>query len=394
MPWQESSPMTERFSFVQACLDRAETIADICERFGISEKTGYKFLKRFRERGPDGLEYESRARLTHPHRITPEVVARIIELKRKYPHYGPGILRDRLVQQEPRQRWPATSSIGELLKRCGLTRKKRRRQSAKRAALDTSHTRAHEPNQVWTADFKGEFRLRKGAGEYCYPLTVLDLHSHFCLGCRAFATTAVATTEQGFVRLFREYGLPQVIRTDNGVPFAQANALGRLGKLAFWWVRLGIRPEHIALGRPSENGAHERFHRTLKAAATRPGSPSFTAQQKRFDDFRTEYNEKRPHSSLAGHQPPGQLYTSSSRPYPARLPALFYPDGSVAVRVDVGGSIKWRNHGVFLSSNIAGEYVGLSESGDGLFMITYGSMELGSIHCETGEFLPRVRWRG
>ncbi|MDP9201060.1 MAG: helix-turn-helix domain-containing protein [Gemmatimonadota bacterium] len=387
--------MSERLAFIKACLDRTERIVEICDRFGISEKTGQKWLKRFRERDLLGLEDQSRARLTHPHRITPEVAGRIIALRRKYPLYGPAMLRDWLRLHEPGEHWPAASSIGELLKRANLIRSKRRRhQSAERAALDGSRTRALEPNMVWTADFKGQFRLRKGKGVYCYPLTVLDLHTHYLLGCTALETTSVAPARKVFVRLFREYGLPMVLRTDNGVPFAQPNALGRLGSLAFWWVRLGIRPEHITLARPSENGAHERFHKTLKAAATRPASESFPAQQRRFDHFKTEYNTERPHQSLAEHSPPGHLYTPSPRPYPTRLPALVYPDSCFVRLVDRGGNIKWRNQALFLSSNLAGDYVSLREGEDDTFTIAYGSLELGDFDSNTNRFTPRVRWSG
>lgn len=247
---------------------------------------------------------------------------------------------------------------------------------------------------VWTADFKGQFRLRKGCGVYCYPLTVLDLHSHYLLGCTALETTSVALTRQVFVRLFREYGLPLVLRTDNGVPFAQPNALGRLGALGFWWVRLGIRPEHITPARPSENGAHERFHKTLKAAATRPASDSFPAQQKRFDNFRREYNTDRPHQSLPDHRPPAHLYSTSPRSYPARLPALVYPDSAAVRLVDPHGTIKWRNQALFLSKNLAGDYVSLSERDDDIFTIAYGALELGDFDSNTNRFNPHVRWSG
>lgn len=395
MPWQESSPMSERIAFVQACLDRRKRIVDICDEFGISEKTGHKQLKRFREEGLDGLEDRSHANLTHRYRITPEVRERIIALRRRYPLYGAQMLRDWLTQHEPELRWPAASSIGELLKRCNLIhRTSRRHRDKERAALDTGRTKALEANMVWTADFKGEFRLRSGTGHYCYPLTVLDLHSRFLLGCRALETTAVAPTEQIFVRLFREYGLPSVLRTDNGIPFAQPNALGRLGRLAFWWVRLGIRPEHITPATPSENGAHERFHRTLKAAATKPASPSFGAQQRRFDDFRAEYNAHRPHSSLPDHRPPGQFYTSSPRTYPKRLPPLVYPDTWAVRLVQGNGGIKWRNHEIFLSTNIAGDYVGIVEAESDRFLISYGALELGHIDPETNRFTAKIRWTG
>lgn len=398
MPWRESSPMSERLEFVKACSDRNRRIVDVCSEFGISEKTGHKILKRFREGGVDALDSRSHAPRNHRHRITEEVAERIISLRRKYPHYGAQILHDRLVLSDPTRHWPAASSIGELLRRVGLIRPKRRRHSpAERANLDgqgSRITRATEPNLVWTADFKGHFRLRRGAGEYCYPLTVLDLHTHYLLGCTALESTQVVTAQSVFIRHFREYGLPRIMRTDNGVPFAQPNALGRLGKLAFWWARLGIRPEHITLARPSENGAHERFHRTLKAAATSPSSSSMRAQQGRFDEFKTEYNMRRPHQSLPQRKAPGDFYKTSPRTYPSRLPKLFYAEISDVRRVDSGGAIKWKNHAIFLSTNLTGEHVELSEGEGDVITIAYASLELGDFSLETNRFMPRVRWRG
>ena len=387
--------MSERLEFIRACLDRTERIVGICDRFGISEKTGQKWLKRFRAEGASGLSDRSRARLVQPYRITSEVAERIIALRRKYPLYGAAMLRDWLVQHEPDARWPAVSSIGELLKRANLIRTKRRRhQSGERKALDGSLTRGLDPNMVWTADFKGQFRLRKGSGAYCYPLTVLDLHTHYLLRCTALESTSVALTRKIFVGLFRERGLPLVLRTDNGVPFAQPNALGRLGALAFWWVRLGIKPEHITPARPAENGAHERFHKTLKAAATKPASESLSSQQKRFDSFKSEYNNERPHQSLPEHKPPAHLYTSSPRPYPARLPALVYPENSVVRLVDRNGHIKWRNQQLFLSGNLAGDYVSLIEGDFDIFTIAYGSLQLGDFDSNTNRFTPRLKWSG
>lgn len=385
--------MSERLEFVQCCLDRKRSISDICDQFGISQKTGYKLLRRFREQGPDALGDRSRARLTHPYHITPEVAARIISLRKKYPRYGPRMLRDRLSQHEPDIRWPAASSIGELIKRANLIRTKRRRdRSHERHGLDTGRTKALEPNMVWTADFKGEFRLKAGMGCYCYPLTVMDLHTRYLLGCTALESVAVSPTQKIFVRLFREYGLPSVIRTDNGIPFAQANAIGRLGRLGFMFVRLGIRPEHIKPATPSENGAHERFHRTLKAEATKPASPSMRSQQLRFDEFKTEYNIHRPHTSLPDHVPPGQLYTHSPRAYPEKLPVMIYPEHAEVRLVQHNGVIKWKNHELSITTNLAGQYVGLTETEGAAFTITYGKLELGSIDIETCRFIPRVRW--
>lgn len=393
MPWRESSPMSERMEFVRECLDRRRRIVEICDQFGISEKTGQKWLRRFREGDESALADRSHARQTQSGRMSRDVAERIIALRRKHPLYGAAKLRDWLMIHEPGRHWPAASSIGALLKREKLIHSKRRRHtSEERKALDYHRTRACEPNMVWTADFKGQFKLRSGSGSYCYPLTVLDLHTHFLLGCRALDTTGVAPAREVFTRLFREYGLPSVLRTDNGIPFAQPNALGRLGALAFWWVRLGIRPEHITPATPSENGAHERFHKTLKAAATRPASDSLSAQQRRFDIFRTEYNTERPHESLHEHRPPAHTYTPSPRPYPARMPALIYPDASDVRRVDPSGSIKWRNTAIFISTNIAGDYVSVTEMVDDIFTIAYGKLQLGEFDCTTKRFTPRVRW--
>lgn len=383
--------MSERLAFITACLNRAERIVEICDRFGISEKTGQKWLHRFKTEGLEGLEDRSRAPQQQPHRMSAEIAAKIVKLRRRYPGYGAQKLRDWLTQHYPTERWPAASSIGALLTREHLIRRKRRRRrDAERAALDRARTPAFAPNTVWTADFKGEFRLT--SGPYCYPLTVLDLHTHYLLGCTALGTTAVATTRPVFVRLFQEYGLPSVLRTDNGAPFAQPNAVGCLGALAFWWVRLGIRPEHITPATPSENGAHERFHKTLKADATRPASATLGAQQRRFNRFRAEYNFDRPHESVPGRRPPGTCYTPARRPYPARLPAICYPNATDVRRVDTNGFIKWRTHHLFLSSNLAGEYVGLTETETDLVTIAYASLALGDFDHHTNRFMPRVRW--
>lgn len=387
--------MSERLAFVRACLDRRQRIVEICEQFGISEKTGHKILHRFRTEGEAGLADRSHAPHAQPHRMTLAVSDRITNLRKRHPLYGPVKLRDWLVQHESDTRWPAASSIGALLQRKGLIRTRRRRHDPETQALDAGQqgrTLATAPNSVWTVDFKGEFRLQHGM--YCYPLTALDLATHFALACRALATTAVAPTRAAFVRLFQEYGLPDVVRSDNGVPFAQANAIGRLGALGFWWVRLGIRPEHITPARPAENGAHERFHKTLKAAATQPASTSLAAQQRRFDAFRHEYNTERPHASLPGHVPPTQCYRPAIRSYPSRLPALLYPNAHEVRLVDSSGIIKWRNTAFFLSSNLAGSYIGLTHTPADLVTVAYGALALGELDPHNLRFTPHVRWVG
>ena len=390
--------MSERLEFIQACLDRTEHIVKICDRFRISEKTGQKWLKRFKEGGFAALEDRSHAPKNHKGRITPEVKERLIALKKKYPLYGPETLKRWLDLHEPRKnglRWPASSSIGQLLCREGLVRRKRRRnlpiETARSNEDSGQRSKAVQPNDVWTADFKGEFRLHRGRGEYCYPLTVLDLNSHYLFACRALKSVAVDPVKSVFQQLFREYGLPWVMRTDNGVPFAQPNAFGNLGKLSFWWIRLGIRPELITPGKPQENGAHERFHRTLKEAATRPSEKDFKSQQKRFDSYMKEYNEERPHRSLEGTTP-SRVYERSPRTYPEKLPALIYPEIAEVRVIDSGGSFKWHSKNHFLSKNLAGEYIGLIENDAELITISYGTLELGVLDLELNRFTPRLRW--
>jgi len=381
--------MSERLAFIQACLNRNDRIVDICARFGISEKTGHKILQRFRRGGVEALADRSHARHQQALRVPDSVAARLIAYRRRHPLYGPSKVRDWFVQHEPETAWPAASTIGVLLKRAGLVRSRRRR-SRQHARLEPLATAASAPNVVWTADFKGHFRL--GVGPYCYPLTVLDLHSHCLLRCVALSSTAVPPARQQFERVFHEYGLPVVIRTDNGVPFAQPNALGRLGALAWWWVRLGIRPEHIRPARPAENGAHERFHKTLKAHTAQPPATSFAAQQRRFDRFRGEYNDERPHAATPDHRPPGQHYTASPRPFPVRLPPLCYPNVSAVRRVDPNGVIKWHSQPIFLSHNLTGEDVGLTELPADLLQINYAELILGEYDLHTQHFMPNLRW--
>jgi transposase InsO family protein len=385
--------MSERVRFINAWLAQRESVVALCARFGISEKTGHKLLRRYRAGGPAALADRSHAAHTRPHRVPPERVERILALRHAHPLYGPVLLRDWLRLHEPAVPWPAASTIGALLTRAGLVEPRRGRRDPLAARLLTERTAATTPNRVWTADFKGEFVVGTGArAPYCYPLTVLDLHSHFLLGCAALASTRVASTRAHFELLFRTYGLPDVLRTDNGVPFAQPQALGRLGRLAFWWVRLGIRPEHTPPGCPAANGAHERFHRTLKAHTAQPPAASLAAQQHRFTAFQHEYNTERPHTSVPARRPPAALYTPSRRAYPARLPALEYDPDTLVRRVAGDGHIKVHGTRLFLSTSLAGEPVGLTQRADGELTIAYGALALGEFDLALGRFHPRVRW--
>lgn len=307
MPWRNPDLMSVRKEFVRLALTGRHSITELCVAFGISEKTGHKWLARYRREGVQGLADRSHSPHAPPHQLSRSVQQGITALRSQHPTWGPRKLRAVLERRSPEISWPAASTIGELLRREGLVKTSRRRRSKNVGRpLDAGLTLAAAPNDVWTTDFKGEFRL--GPGPYCYPLTVLDAQSRFLIGCTGLFSTATLPVQIVFKRLFQCYGLPEVIRSDNGVPFASPVALGRLSKLSVWWIRLGIRPERIELGHPEQNGQHERMHRTLKAEATRPPSATLTQQQQRFDRFRREYNDERPHESL-GQRPPTSCYT-------------------------------------------------------------------------------------
>lgn len=374
MPWSERTPMDQRLQFV-ADAERLEVLGEpftaLCARYGIAPKTGYKVLARYQAEGPTGLLERSRRPHTSPTATPPESVEALLALRRRHPAWGAKKLVAILARRAPELILPAPSTAAALLKRHGvITRPRRRRVLGHPGRPQTPMT---EPNAVWTADFKGQFKTLDG--RYCYPLTVADGASRYLLGCRALTSTRVAESRPVFVRLFQEYGLPTRLRTDNGVPFATI-ALGRLSPLSVWWIRLGILPELIEPSHPEQNGRHERMHRTLKAEATRPPKASCRAQQRCFDRFRTEFNDERPHEAL-GQRPPASVYTPSPRPYPARLLPLEYPAHYEVRRVSHNGGIRWHNHWVNVSHVLAEEYVAFEELADGLWQVYFGPLPLG-----------------
>lgn len=370
MPWRTTGPMDERTQFIAAWLQREESVSVLCRRFGISRKTGYKLLGRYAAEGPSGLRERSHAPHGQPHAIPAAVQETLLAVRAAHPHWGPRKVRAWLARRCPEQPWPATSTIGALLQRHGLTVPRRRRLHATPTGRGL---RADGPNAVWAADFKGWFRT--GDGQRCDPLTISDAYSRYLLRCQLVAGVAEPVVRPLFEATFREYGLPQVIRTDNGPPFASL-AAGGLSRLAVWWIRLGIRPQRITPGHPEENARHERMHRTLKEETAQPPQPTARAQQRAFDRFRHVYNAERPHEAL-GQQPPATAYGPSPRPYPERLPALHYPDPVLVRRTHPNGDIKWRGQRVFISQALAGELVGLEEIADGHWRVCFGPVELG-----------------
>ncbi len=387
MPWEVSTRMSERMEFVARLLDGAR-MAELCREYGISRKTGYKFKERFERLGPVGLYDMSRA----PQRVarrTPEVVRQqIIEARQAHPTWGGRKLRAWLSRRQPGISWPAASTIGSILERAGLVRHRRRRRGV--VPFGETLREALEPNDVWCADYKGEFRL--GNSHYCYPLTVTDQRSRYILGCEAFERVDGAQARLVFERLFAENGLPLAIRTDNGPPFAGQGLFG-LSRLSVWWLKLGIVAERIEPAKPQQNGRHERMHRTLKAETTRPAGASLLQQQERFDHFVWSFNHERPHEAL-GQQPPGTAYQSSPRKMTAASGALEYPLHDDVHTVDRSGHVRiLRGRGplVYLSSVLAGERIGVRELEDGRWLLTFAALDLGWVDSTLSIFHPADR---
>jgi transposase InsO family protein len=365
--------MDQRTQFIADHLRETQTITELCDRYGVSRKTGYKWIDRYLRLGPAGLEEHSRRPHRAPNQTADEIVAAILEARHRHPGWGGKKLRALLQRRHPRWTLPGRSTVCDILSRHGLVPTRRARRRIGHPGKPTTIMGA--PNAVWCADYKGQFKT--GDGRYCYPLTVTDGFSRYLLGCQGLGSTAGAAAQPVFTRLFKEYGLPLRIRTDNGVPFA-TTTLARLSKLSAWWVRLGILPEFIEPGRPDQNGRHERMHRTLKAATTRPAAGSLGAQQRRFNTFREEFIHVRPHEALE-QQTPAACYHPSPRSMPDRLPPLEYPDRFEVRYVSANGGIRWNHRWVNVSTVCVGEYVGLEEIDDGIWNVYFGPLRLGRL---------------
>jgi putative transposase len=389
MPWSETCPMEERAKFVLEALEGWTSMTELCTRYGISRRVGYKWLHRYEEDGLSSLADRSRAPRRQAAATRPEVVHEIIALRSRHPTWGPRKLRAWLDREKPETSWPACSTFGAILKREGLTAPRRRRPAAPRA-WRPPRTEPDAPNRVWTTDFKGQFRL--GNGRMCYPLTILDAHSRYLLDCRALPSTGSAGTRAAFERVFAERGLPEVIRTDNGVPFSSPHAVAGLSKLAVWWIRLGIQLERTRRSHPEDNGAHERMHRTLKAEATRPTRKTAELQQRAFNQFRHIYNEDRPHEALE-MQTPASLYGPAEKRMPKRLEAVSYPEEFQTRRVSKNGQIRWRSSQYFVSETLRGETLGLEFNDAGFWNIYFGPALLAELNDREGVILRRSRRR-
>jgi putative transposase len=367
--------MDERLRFVARLLD-GEKMAVLCREFDISRKTGYKIFNRYKDCGLEGLTDRSRRPYRQANQLPFQIEALIVQLKREHPNFGAPKIRDRIKRRHADIRTPAISTVHAVLDRHGLvTRRRRRRYRAEGTAL----SRPDQPNDLWCADYKGEFMLADR--RYCYPLTISDFATRYLLACDALATTKERYAFTVFERAFKDFGLPTAIRTDNGVPFASPHSLFGLSKLSVWWLRLGIRIERIKPGHPEQNGRHERMHLTLKKEATKPAAKNFLQQQARFDTFIEHYNHERPHQALQMRYP-AELYTSSPRPYHG-LEELRYPFHDRTITVTQCGRVCFGRQKINLSTVFAGQNVGVKQVADQVWLVSFMDYDLGFFDHET-----------
>lgn len=371
--------MEQRLQFIADALSDRYTMSELCARYGVSRRIGYKWLARFREQGRRGLVDRSRAPHSCPHAIGDELADLICSLRREHPFWGARKLLVVLQRRHPRvRRWPAASTVADLLARRGLVQKRRPRRQVVHPGVVPLVTAA--ANDLWTADFKGQFRT--GDGRYCYPLTIADQHTRFLLTCHGLLSTETVAAKPIFERAFQEYGLPLAIRTDNGVPFA-TQALHGMSYLNVWWMRLGIQHQRIHPGSPQENGAHERMHRTLKRQAVKPVQATCAKQQRQFDHFRHEYNSERPHEAL-GQATPGSRFAASPRPYARRLPPIAYPGHFLVKKVTTGGTIRFQRRLIYLANSLVDQPIGLEETEDGIWRIYFNTVLIGTMDERDG----------
>ena len=381
MPWKERSVMEERMRFVLRLRD-GESMASLVREFGISRVTGYKIYDRYKECGLEGLTDRARTPYRYANKLPAQLEAMIVSMRREKPTWGARKLRDRLLRKLPNDvRVPACSTIHAILDRHGLVvRPRRSRTKTEGTPLSPGLT----PNALWCTDYKGEFML--GDKRYCYPLTVSDHASRYLLLCEAMESVKEQAAFTAFERLFKERGLPQAIRSDNGIPFASPNGLFNLSRLAVWWLRLGISIERIRPGHPQQNGRHERMHRTLKMEATRPAGSNFLQQQAKFDAFVHEFNNERPHEALAMNCP-ADVYKASTRPYRG-IGELSYPFHDRTALVTCCGRICIYKKKINLSTSLAGQAVGIKEVDDGIWLVSFMNYDLGYIDLEERTLQP------
>lgn len=383
MAWKESCRVDERMKFVTR-LDGGERMTDLCVEFGISRKTGYKIWNRYEELGARGIFDQSR----RPHHLARQTRADIQEMivavKRQHINWGASKVRDYLERNHPKIKFPVRATVHAVLDKHGLVKPRRKKRAAKIYPGFLGLTEGVHPNLVWATDYKGQFKMKNS--QYCYPLTITDHYSRFILGCEAMGNTQTESAMRAFAEIFQEYGLPEIIRSDNGCPFASVGLLG-LSRLSVWWIKLGIRVEHIQPGHPEQNGRHERMHLTLKQELKL--GINLLQQQELLNEFTQTYNYDRAHEGV-NMKRPAELYQPSARKLPQFIEPLEYPNHEFTKKVDTMGRIlmpKTQDR-ITLTAALAGEYVGISADEDEIFRVTFKDIDLGFYDTREKRFSP------
>ena len=374
MPWQKTDHISERKQFLKSWLTGRHSMTALCRVFGVSRKTGHKWVDRLKAEGMNDLSDRSRARHQQSHKTPDDVIQILIDTKFAFPDWGPRKVVAYLNNTQPDGSWPAHSTASHILAQHGLVRPRGNRRY-KSPARSAPLCHATEPNRVWSVDFKGDFLL--GNQKRCYPLTVFDNHSRFLLDCKGLYATRTEPVISAFERLFSEYGLPDYLRSDNGAPFATTR-IGGLSRFSLWLLKRGVMPERIRPGHPQENGRHERFHRSLKAAVCNPPKANLSAQQRAFNAYQLSYNQYRPHEAL-NDKPPANYYRPSTRLYAGQEIEFEYPDHYVIRKVRSDGNMRWKQAYVYVANLLAGEHVGLEPLDGDCWTVYLSGLKLGML---------------
>lgn len=388
MPWKETCSMDQKMQMIGDYIGGSCNITQLSEIYEVSRKTIYKWISRYEKEGPSGLKEHSRVPRSHPNAIPPETAREIVATKLRYPRWGPKKIIAWLEEHRPGEQWAAASTAGEILKREGLVRLRRKRRRT--PPYTEPFIECNRANAVWSADFKGQFKT--GDGKFCYPITITDNASRYLLCCQGLRQPTLEETQPWFEKVFKEYGLPEAIRTDNGMPFASVG-LGGLTKLTVWFIKLEIRSERIAPGHPEQNGRHERMHRSLKEAVANPPRDNIKEQQRAFDEFVQEYNFERPHEALK-QKTPASSYCPSLRPYPFELPKIRYADDVIVRKVRHNGEIKWKGKLIYVSEALVGEPVALKQINEYLWEIKFSFYTLGVLNELFGKIMTIPNKKG
>lgn len=381
MSWHKFSEKDMKMMFVGDWLKKEYNFKTLCERYKISRPTGYELIKRYLSEGERAFQQKAKAPLNIPHKTSAEIESALIALKYRFPYWGPRKIRDYLKAENIEGNWPAASTIGEIFKRHGLVKKRKLRKKIPAHSEPLSHCK--EPNQVWSADFKGQFYLMNN--KYCYPLTITDNYSRYIFACEAFLSPNCDNVIKTFEKVFKEFGLPDAIRTDNGQPFCGLG-IGGLTRLSIWFLKLGIMPERIDLGSPQQNGRHERMHRTLKEAAVCPRKYSLDDQQIIFNDFIREFNFERPHEALNAKRP-HEVHCKSKKIFPAIISEVHYPDEFLVRRVKTNGEIMIKGKRYYVSELLHKEPVGLELIDQDKMIIYFSKLKLGLLDLKMDKII-------